>query len=147
MVLIGDIDTWPPKFLTYEDFKNELNNAIEQHPPFGDFVKRKIVGNSELDKIIRLPNWRNFLRDFKSIKHLKEKYVEFKCRELNDNYSEIYCAETTLNLLDNDKYISDKEEYELKIQNIKSNNEAKKSEIITCKEFCEKRIEELSKII
>lgn len=160
MVLISDLDIWPPKFQTYQEFKDDLNNAIQQHPPFGHFVKREIIGNSEIDKIIRLPNWKNFLQNFKSVKDLKERYIEFTSKKLNRNYSEIYCAETTLNLLDNEQYTSEKKEYDVKMQNFnkfKSNGEymtprvkytePKKPEIIACKEFCEKRFEELSKDI
>ena len=61
MVLISNLDTWPPKFQTYKQFKDELNTAIQQHPPFGDFVIKEIFGDSETDKIIRLPDWKNFL--------------------------------------------------------------------------------------
>ena len=74
ITLIRDLDTWRSKFQTYQLFKDQLNNAIQLHQPFDVFVKREIIGNIEIDKIIRLSNWKKFLQNFKSVKDLKDIY-------------------------------------------------------------------------
>lgn len=33
-----DIKAWPPQFQTYESYKQELEEAIEAHPPFGTWL-------------------------------------------------------------------------------------------------------------
>ena len=31
---------WPPTFQTFEEYKNELETAINEHPPFGEWLKK-----------------------------------------------------------------------------------------------------------
>ena len=32
--------TWPPKFQSFEEYKSELDQAIDTHPPFGVWLRR-----------------------------------------------------------------------------------------------------------
>ncbi len=36
---IHDSQEWPPKFQTFDDYKKELETAINEHPPFGIWLK------------------------------------------------------------------------------------------------------------
>ena len=122
MVLISDLDTWPPKFQSYTEFKDELNTAIQQHPPFGDFVKRAIIGNSEIDKIIMFKTpIKGELTIVISEKNIKDKtFDEMKIIKKAKLYLKKYSLKDVVELLFETEKINKKKIYQICL-NIKKN--------------------------
>lgn len=54
---------WPPNFQSYEDFKAELESAVAEHPPFGEWLRerRNIITlydhDGELSKAMQQDRW------------------------------------------------------------------------------------------
>lgn len=104
---------WPPKFITYDEFKTELQDAIDKHPHFEKWLLSKY-------KINRSYSYQYICIDIHgktdySIEALKQLYYDEQQTKINTNMIEISMLELTLK---NNTYTKEDEEQE-EIYNIK----------------------------
>ena len=81
---------WPPQFCTYEEYAQQLEQLIAQHPPFGEFFNAKRSVAHVLAQC-RIGLWSS------SISELKQEYVQWETARRLERYARCHAAKYHLN--------------------------------------------------
>jgi ATP-dependent Zn protease len=102
---LDSYQAWPPTFQTFEEYKNELETAINEHPPFGEWVKKYRNKEHVLNCNDNQSMWAF------SIDQLKEQYV--KCTRLRTTTMSAKRMFAELHLLnESERYIEAETKFE-----------------------------------